>query len=60
MIAVGEKLIPAFQRDLPDSDPAKIHFRFQLVDSKKLHAALAAPNGIILIPHQVVERMETI
>jgi hypothetical protein len=56
--AIGEKLIPAFQRELPDSDPAKIHFRFQLIDTRMFRDAGTLPNGIILIPHQVVERMQ--
>ena len=56
--AIGEKLIPAFERNLPDSDPAKIHFRFQLIDTTWLRDALTLPSGIILIPRQVVERMQ--
>jgi hypothetical protein len=31
---VGNSLIPDFQRSLPDTDPRKIQFRFQLVDGK--------------------------
>lgn len=56
--AIGNKLIPAYQRALPDSDPAKIHFRFQLVNAKQLRDAWALPSGIILVPRQVVDRME--
>ena len=56
--SVGEKLIPAYQRDLPDSDPARIEFRFQLIDSKLFRDALTLPSGVILVPHQVVERMQ--
>lgn len=56
--AIGEKLIPAYQRALPDGDPAKIHFRFQVVDSKFLDNALTLPNGIVLVPRLVVERMQ--
>ncbi len=56
--AIGEKLVPNFQRNLPDSDPAKIHFRFQLIDAKWPRDVQALPNGIVLIPHQVVERMQ--
>jgi hypothetical protein len=29
---IGASLVPASQRALPDSDPTKIHFRFQVVD----------------------------
>ncbi len=55
--ALGARLIPAFQRMLPDDDPTKINFRFQLVDQKKLRDGLALPSGIILMPYQVVLRL---
>lgn len=56
--AVGAKLVPKYQRELPDTDESKINFRFQVVDQKKWHDALTLPSGIVLIPHQVVERMQ--
>ena len=56
--AIGATLVPRYQRDLPDTDQTKINFRFQLVDQKKWHDAVALPNGVILIPHQVVERLQ--
>ena len=52
--AIGEKLVPRFQRELPDSDPSKIHFRFQLVDEKTIPDGITMPSGIILVPHQVL------
>lgn len=55
---IGERLIPDWSHKMPDSNPAKIHFRFQVVDTKWLHDAMTTPSGVILIPHQVVERME--
>lgn len=55
---IGNKLIPAYQRALPDADPAKIHFRFELVNEKGWHDALTLPSGIIFVPRQVVERMQ--
>ena len=55
---IGASLIPAYQRALPLSDPTKIHFRFQLIDDKKMHDALTMPSGVILVPRQVVERMQ--
>jgi hypothetical protein len=55
---IGDKLVPAYQRALRDSDPAKIHFRFELVDEKNWHDALTLPSGIIFVPRQVVERMQ--
>lgn len=56
--AIGEKLIPAYQRNLPDSSPDKIQFRFQVIDTKWFRDALTLPSGVILVPRQVVERMQ--
>lgn len=56
--AIGQKLIPAYQRDLPDSDTAKINFRFQLIDGQRLHNALTLPSGVILIPFQILDRLQ--
>lgn len=55
---IGRRLIPAYQRALPNSDATKINFRFQVVDEKNLKDALTLPNGIIVLPHQIVERLE--
>jgi hypothetical protein len=56
--AIGATLVPKYQRDLPDTDESKINFRFQVIDQKKWPDAVALPSGIILVPHQVVERMQ--
>lgn len=60
---IGDSLVPAYQRALPDSDAARIQFRFHLVDNKHFCGMMpcdvfALPSGVILIPHQVVERMQ--
>jgi hypothetical protein len=55
---IGERLIPGWNQEMPDSNPAKIHFRFEVVDTKLFRDAMTMPSGVILIPHQVVERME--
>lgn len=55
---IGASLIPEYQRNLPASDPTKIDFRFQLIDQPKWHDAMTLPNGIILVPRQVVERLQ--
>ncbi|HEY1804252.1 MAG TPA: hypothetical protein VGG45_07195 [Terracidiphilus sp.] len=60
---IGNSLIPAYQRALPDSDPAKIHFRFQLVGNKHFCGMMpcdvfSLPSGVILVPHQLAERMQ--
>lgn len=55
---IGNSLVPAYQRALPASDPAKTDFRFQLIDTKLFGEAFTLPSGIILVPHQVAERMQ--
>jgi hypothetical protein len=55
---VGEKLIPSYQLALPDTDHAKIDFRFRLVESSVWWDATPLPSGIILVPHELVERMQ--
>jgi hypothetical protein len=55
---IGNSLIPAYQRALPDSDPSKIHFRFQVIDSTKWRDAVTMLSGVIVVPYQVVKRMQ--
>jgi hypothetical protein len=45
---LGERLIPAYQRELAADDPDKIPFRFFVVMDKNPNA-FATPNGIIVI-----------
>jgi hypothetical protein len=56
--AIGQKLIPTWQQRLAPDDPSRINFRFQLTDGKRWPWVLTLPSGIILVPHQVVERMQ--
>ncbi len=46
---IGAKLVPKYQRDLPDTDESKINFRFQLINNGKMRDSLALPSGIILV-----------
>jgi hypothetical protein len=55
---IGASLIPAFQRSLPDDDLRKVLFKFQVVDNHKWKDALTLPTGVILIPHQVVDKLQ--
>ncbi len=55
---IGEKLVPGWERNLAASDPSRIDFRFQLTDGKRYPYVLSLPSGIILVPHEAVERME--
>jgi Domain of unknown function (DUF5666) len=60
--AIGAKLVPKYQLNFPNTEETRINFRFQVIDSTKdtarWHDALTLPNGIILVPHQVVERLQ--
>jgi len=55
---IGSRLIPPYQRSLADTDPSKIYFRFVVIDSGLFNDALSMSSGVILIPRQVVERMQ--
>jgi hypothetical protein len=56
--AIGERLVPAYQHDLPQGEETKIDFRFQVIDNAKWRDAATFENGIILVPRQIVERMQ--
>lgn len=55
---IGENLIPAYQRVMPDSDPGKIRFRFEVIDEAHRRSEYYYPGGVLLVPRQVVERMQ--
>jgi predicted Zn-dependent protease len=45
---VGRRLIPAYQRDLPASDPGKLNFRFFVVANRDANA-FALANGTVVV-----------
>ena len=53
---IGIALVPEYQRDMPESDPSKIHFRFFAIDNPKVRSEICLLDGVILIPRQLVER----
>lgn len=55
---IGQKLIPAWKTRLDAADPSRIRFRFQVTDGKRWPWVLALPSGVVLVPHEVVEKME--
>jgi hypothetical protein len=55
---IGRKLVPEWMGNLAQNDPTRIDFRFQLTDGKQWPLLLAMPSGVILVPHEIVERME--
>jgi hypothetical protein len=54
---VGMKVIPEYQRQLPDDSPSKIHFRIYVVDEPVYREDIECAAGFILVPRQVVERL---
>jgi hypothetical protein len=56
--AIGAKLLPAWERDLPDASSIKFHFHFTVVESNTWWDINALPSGTILVPHEIVERMQ--
>ena len=55
---IGQSLIPAYQKALPATDPSRIHFRFQVVETEHFRDAIAFANGIILVPYPAITRLE--
>jgi Peptidase family M48 len=54
---LGQRLIPAYQRNLPVGDPRKIPFQFHVVQNKSVNA-FATPNGIIVVNSGLMEMVE--
>lgn len=54
--SIGDKLVP--QYTLADSAPAKVHFRFEVVDSNWGTDPVPLPDGTIVMPHQAIELMQ--
>jgi hypothetical protein len=60
---IGNSLIPQYQKELLDSDPAKINFRFYVFrqPSKwkgKFPDAMSYPGGMVLIPDNVLATLD--
>lgn len=55
---IGTRLIPAYQRDLVENDPTKIHFRFYAIDDDKVRDDIGGLDGLVLVPQTVVARMQ--
>ena len=55
---VGAAILPLFQRQLAADDPQKIAFRFYAVDDPKMRTDIFCNVGLVLIPKQVVERLQ--
>lgn len=54
---LGQRLIPAFQRDLPADDPRRIPFQFHVIVDNQTNA-FATPNGIVVVTSGMMEMLE--
>ncbi len=56
--SVGMSVVPGYQKQLADDNPAKIPFHFYAVDEKQFDSEFVPFDGLILIPTHVVERLK--
>ena len=56
--SIGMKLVPEYQKQLSADDPSRIHFRFYALDDDKYREEICTPDGLILVPVHVVERLQ--
>jgi hypothetical protein len=56
--AIGAKLVPKYQTGFPDTEETRIDFGFYLIDAPKWPDALPLPSGIVLVPYQLVDKMQ--
>jgi hypothetical protein len=55
---LGQKLVPQYQRDLAYNDPAKIPFRFYMVEETETRSAIFCGRGLVLVPTEAVHRLQ--
>jgi hypothetical protein len=55
---IGMRLVPAYQKALPADSPSRIPFRFYAVNDDKMRTVFACSPGLILVPKNVVERLQ--
>jgi hypothetical protein len=55
---IGLRLVPVYQRQLPPESSSRIPFRFYAVADDKLRSAFACNAGLILVPKNVVQRLQ--
>lgn len=56
---IGDRLVPAYQKALPTTDPTKINFRFQVVDSDQLREGWGMESGVVQVPYLALVRLTT-
>jgi Peptidase family M48/Domain of unknown function (DUF5666) len=54
---LGQSLVPAYQKALPDDDPQKIHFKFYVIRNKEANA-FALANGVVVVNSGMITTLE--
>lgn len=54
---IGERIVPQYQKNLPDGDPMKLNFRFYAVVAPKNDLPILFSQGLILIPTHILPRL---
>ena len=54
---IGQSLVPAYQKALPDDDPQKIHFKFYVIRDKEPNA-FALANGVVVVNSGMITTLE--
>lgn len=55
---VGMRVVPEYQKQLPQGAPSRIPFRFYTIHDK-VRSAIACNDGLILVPRNVLERLKS-
>jgi len=56
---IGMRVVPEYQRDLAVDDPAKIPFRFYVVEETDIRRAIFCDRGLVLVPVVALERLKS-
>ena len=54
---IGNRLIPIYQKQLPNTDPTKLNFHFVVADRNVGELPIPLPDGTILVRHSMVQRV---
>ena len=54
---IGQSLVPAYQKNLADDDPQKIHFKFYVIRDKDANA-FALANGVVVVNSGMITTLE--
>jgi hypothetical protein len=56
---IGASLVPAYQKQLAENDPAKIAYRFYVVQEPQFRSDFGCSSGLVLVPEAVVKRLKS-